>query len=335
MMKDQRGQAGFTLIELLIAIGLLLIVSAIVTQALAQMTQSQQTIWNRTEMHSGIRGATELLQQEVGQAGRVALLGMPTLGRPGLATVGGAGIVASASCDPANPGTNATTVTVDNTAGMFANPGPPASYEMLTILDADNQESFRVASVVSTTQFQACFNKAHAVGTTIMALGGFATGIVPPAGVANGSSATVLKLYGDINGDGNMVYIEYTCDTVAHNLYRNVMAFNAGVKPALTNANILLSNIIGNPGGTACFTYQTTAIAAGTPITVFNFVLDVAVTLTVQTEQIDPITKQFQTETKALLNVSPRNVFDAWAFAGMGYTDRMQSTPTSITTLLP
>ena len=34
------------------------------------MTTAQKTIWNRTEMHSGIRGATELLQQEVGQAGR-------------------------------------------------------------------------------------------------------------------------------------------------------------------------------------------------------------------------------------------------------------------------
>ena len=30
----------------------------------------QATIWNRTQMHSGIRGATEVLQQEVGQAGR-------------------------------------------------------------------------------------------------------------------------------------------------------------------------------------------------------------------------------------------------------------------------
>ena len=37
------------------------------------MTKQQQTIWNRTEMHSGIRGATELLQQEVGQAGRAAM----------------------------------------------------------------------------------------------------------------------------------------------------------------------------------------------------------------------------------------------------------------------
>src|SRR4029078_2171839 len=53
--------------------GLLLVVSSIVTQALLQMTNQQQTIWNRTEMHSGVRGATELLQQEVGQAGRIAL----------------------------------------------------------------------------------------------------------------------------------------------------------------------------------------------------------------------------------------------------------------------
>ena len=41
--------------------------------ALLKMTATQATIWNRTQMHSGIRGATEVLQQEVGQAGRVAL----------------------------------------------------------------------------------------------------------------------------------------------------------------------------------------------------------------------------------------------------------------------
>src|SRR5260221_4179683 len=67
------SEAGFTLAELLIATGLLLVVSSIVTSAMLQMTNQQQTIWNRTEMHSGVRGATELLQQEVGQAGRIAL----------------------------------------------------------------------------------------------------------------------------------------------------------------------------------------------------------------------------------------------------------------------
>src|SRR5438445_4119447 len=74
------SEAGFTLAELLIATGLLLVVSSIVTSALLQMTNQQQTIWNRTEMHSGVRGATELLQQEVGQAGRIALPNPVTAG---------------------------------------------------------------------------------------------------------------------------------------------------------------------------------------------------------------------------------------------------------------
>jgi hypothetical protein len=151
--------------------------------------------------------------------------------------------------------------------------------------------------------------------------------------MVNGSSATKLKLYGDINGDGNLVYVEYTCDTVNHKLYRQVLPFNAATKPALTDAEILLGNVMPNPGGTACFTYQTAnMIVQGTT---FTFVLDVAITLTVQTEQVDPVTRQYQTETKALLNVSPRNVFNAWSLASIGYTDRIQSTPVSVTTLLP
>ena len=68
-MTKTHSESGFSLIELIVAMGVLLAVSSIVTSALLQMTQSQTTIWNRTEMHSGIRGATELLQQEVGQAG--------------------------------------------------------------------------------------------------------------------------------------------------------------------------------------------------------------------------------------------------------------------------
>ena len=75
MTQRLRSESGFSLMELIVATGLLLVVSSIVTSALLQMTQSQTTIWNRTEMHSGIRGATELLQQEVGQAGRISAAG--------------------------------------------------------------------------------------------------------------------------------------------------------------------------------------------------------------------------------------------------------------------
>jgi prepilin-type N-terminal cleavage/methylation domain-containing protein len=325
-MTRPRAQEGYSLIEMMVAVALITILAGIVTTALSQMTKAQGTIWNRTEMHSAVRGATELLAQEVGQAGRVAF--------PAQVTLTNAVTASASGCTPSTPAVNAVAATVSSTAGMFATAGANPSYIMLTTLDGDNEESFRVASVDSATQIQACFRNSHAAGTVLFPLGGFATGVVPPTGIANGSTDKVLKLYGDVNGDGNMVYVEYTCDPdVTHSLYRNAMSITATSKPKPTAANVLLSNITQNPGGTACFTYQTSTIVVNG--TSFTFVTDVAITLTVQTQQKDPLTQQFQTETKALLNVSPRNVFDAWAFASIGYTDRMQSTPTSITALLP
>jgi hypothetical protein len=55
----------------------------------------------------------------------------------------------------------------------------------------------------------------------------------------------------------------------------------------------------------------------------------------VQTANRDPQTGLFQRETKALLNVSPRNVFNVWQLAGLGYNNRVQPTPASVTALLP
>lgn len=349
-MSRVRSESGFSLMELLVATGILLAVSGIVTQALLQMTTSQATIWNRTEMHSGIRGATELLQQEVGQAGRLSL--PVTLSLTNAVAVSG-------TCDFTNPGSASVTVNVtskdsggntvtsvpgiqtDGTYGtvnplsfLFATGGASPAYELLTTMDGPSQETIKLSSVNTVGgTITACFGIAHAAGTVLMPLGAFANGVLPNTGVANGSTASILKLFGDINGDGNLVYVEYSCDTVAGNLYRNVMAYNQASKPAVSNSQILLSNIVANPGGTPCFNYQSvTMTVQGTP---FTFILDVSVTLTVQSEQIDPITKQKQTETKALLNVSPRNIFNAWALASLDYTDRIQSTPVSVTALLP
>jgi hypothetical protein len=103
-----------------------------------------------------------------------------------------------------------------------------------------------------------------------------------------------------------------------------------------------LSNVHRNPpaDGSAlerpCFEYQTATVTV--PVngvnTLFTFVLDVAVTLTVWTQSLDPVTHTYQTETKALLNVSPRNVFFTWEFAGLGYVNRIQPTPPTVTALL-
>ena len=42
----------------------------------------------------------------------------------------------------------------------------------------------------------------------------------------------------------------------------------------------------------------------------------------------------FQQETKALLNVAPRNVFEGWELASIGLLNRVQDTPASITALI-
>ena len=355
MTQRLRSTAGFSLAEMLISITILLIVSSIVTSALMQMTKQQQTIWNRTEMHSGVRGATELLQQEVGQAGRITLpanvwtSGGPVVGLPRTptacvnATVTLASDLAGASplkgmwLDPAtNSGIVLTFMGMDNSLGA---PVIDAT-ETVRVIGLDT-----VANTVTGCFWHNHVAGAQGVGTPVVAQGGFANGIVPPVGIVNGSTANRLKMFGDINGDGQLVYVEYYCDNGdagtagSHNLYRNIMDFDIapGAKPPNDNSRILLSNIYPNPPDAAgaarpCFQYQTVQqIAQGT---VFTFVLDVAVTLTAQTALVDPITKQFQTETKALLNVSPRNVYNAFSLVGMGYTDHVQSTPVTVSALL-
>ena len=295
-----RSQAGFSLLELTVAMGIMLVVVGTGMSAILQVVNSQQTIWNRTEMHSGVRSATELLQQEVGQAGRLPPLNAVTLS--------------------ANAAVGAGPATVASTAGMF-------NGEQVIVDSGINQETVTISNVTG-TQFTATFINAHAAGVPVMAAGGFWGGVVP-VGQANGSTGTVLKLFGDINSDGNMLYIEYTCDTAGGNLYRNTMAWNAGAKPAVTPSMVLLRNIVANPGNAACFTYQT-QVVNGT-----SFVIDVAITLTVQTQQLDPLTHQFQKETKALLNVSPRNIFDVWELASAGLINRVQPIPPTVLALLP
>jgi prepilin-type N-terminal cleavage/methylation domain-containing protein len=301
-VRPVAGDSGFSLLETLVALGILLLVSTIVSTGLIRMTEAQGTIWNRSEMHSGVRSATELLQQEVGQAGLITLPAAVTM-----------------QTAVAAPG--AATVTLSSVTGMFVG-------EQLTFDSGTNQETAAVTAInAGNNQITAAFSDAHPANVPVTVLGGFANGIVP-TNVANGSNASRLKLFGDINGDGNMVYVEYWCDTASGNLYRNMMPFTAAAKTPFTATQVLLSNVQPNPGGAPCFTYQQVTIPP------FTFVTDVAITLTVRTQQIDPVTKQFQRETKALLNVSPRNVLNAEQLAGIGAGYRVQPTPATVTNLL-
>lgn len=297
MTRDH--DAGFSLPELLVSVSLTLVLMGAVTSLLINAAQTSRTVWNRTEMHSAVRGATELLQQEVGQAGRVALPAAVTL--------------AAAS------GTGSQSVAVSSSTGMFVG-------EKLVVGTGADAETVTLTAVGGGSM-TAVFSSNHAAGAPVSAIGGFPSGIVPPD-MANGSTGAVLKLYGDVNSDGSMAYVEYTCDTANKRLYRNVTGFASAAKPPLASALVLLSNIVPSPNGTPCFSYQTAVVNGNT------YVLDVAITLTVQTEDRDPVSGQFQTETKTLLNVSPRNVFDVWTLASIGETNRIQPMPASIVALI-
>jgi type II secretory pathway pseudopilin PulG len=294
-------ESGFTLIEVMVTSGILMAVSAIVMSGVLEMTQLNNTITNRAQMFAGVRNATALLQQEVGQAGRVTTTASPALMADVL------------------KGTN--TVSVSYASNMYVG-------EHITVGTGNTSETVTVTT----------FANDHANAEKVSVMGSFSAGVIPPApgttnlvgaGYPDGSTDWVLKIFGDINGTGNMVYVEYTCDIANGLLYRNQMPWNAGAKVAPTVDQILVENVQANPKGAPCFTYQTESVGADT------FVIGVAITLTVQSQDMDPITKKYQKESKALLNVSPRNVFNAWKLASADFPNRVQPIPPEITKLLP
>jgi hypothetical protein len=270
-------------------------------------------------MHTSVRSATELLQQEIGQAGKVSL-GAPT----DSISLASAVLAGSNSISLASTGSWVPT---------------PYVGEVLTIDVGSKQETVTVAGTAPSPT--ATFANAHAQGAPVFALGAFATGVVPPCGTAPcGSDATHLKLYGDINGDGKMVYVEYTCSqgtaSAPGTLYRHQMPYDQTTAKTASNdpTMILLSNVLANPndaGGNVvpCFAYQVQTLGSGTCVT------NVAVTLTVQTQNVDPQTRQLQQETKALLNVGPRNIVEVYDTASLVDPTRAQPMPATVTALLP
>lgn len=327
--RSARGKDGFSLIEMIVSLAVLMIVSATALGGVMNLTKTSGTVNNRTEMHAGVRNATELLQQEVGQAGRITI--------PANITLAAARNVGD------------TTLTVSSATGIYVGEYLAIGTGGDILCQVGCEETIKVNAIAGTQitiENNAAVTKGHrelwythAAGAPVRVSGGFAYGVVPTAeispgvttNVVNGSTGSVLKIFGDINGNGAMVYIEYSCEINPSPgvLRRRVNLYTDAVKQPMAANQVLLNNIIANPDGTACFTYQQKMVGATA------FVTDVAITLTVQTAERDPGTGLFQNETKALLNVSPRNVFNVWQLAGLGLGYRVQPIPPSVTLLLP
>ena len=336
---NRKRQKGFSLLELMVSVAILVIVAGAVIMGMIRMTWSQSTVMNRTQMHSSVRNATELMQQEIGQAGRVT-------SQPGLQFTTAITVPAGSTSAPATPTITTTATTGTATDGLYV------GEQVVVDPSTTNEETVTITALTSTS-ISATFTNSHAANVPVLIMGGFASGIVPPTTtstpassklVLNGnatanttlsddkaSSGSTLKLYGDLNGDGTMVYVAYKCDQAAGTLTRYVATdwTSANALPG----TLLLDNLSQNPNSAPCFTYQVKepAVTINGGQVIQTFVLNVAVTLTVNTQNKDLQTSATQTETKALLNIAPRNVFEAWELAGSpsGYT-RAQPMPTNV-----
>ena len=149
-----RAEHGYSLIELMISVAILSIVAGTVMSGVFKVTQLTETVSNRSEMHSGVRNATEFLQQEIGQAGKVAL---PNAKGLGAAVAIGTGVTASI--------VRAGTSTGD-VSGIFVN-------EMLIVGTGDTQETVKVLSVnTASNQITADFFAAHTAASPVTVQGG-------------------------------------------------------------------------------------------------------------------------------------------------------------------
>ena len=293
-MPRRERDDGFSLLEMLVSLTVMLVIAGAALSALSYSQRVYTTQQFQADMHAGLRGAFELMTQEIGRAG--ALNFTPQTLTP---TITG--------------GTSAQNVPISSVANLFVG-------EQLTVDTGSSLEIVQVTAI-GPNQITGVFKQSHSAGATVTAQGVF------PQGVLSSSTATSLQLVGDINADGSLNYVQYDCDTSAGTLSRSITT----VAPGVTSRNpsqILLNDLVANPGGTPCFQYGT-AVSVTVGSTTYTFIPSVAVSLTVQTSKRDPQTGAFVTMTKSFSNLASRNVLAgiSLAQASPPITNLLQATP--------
>jgi Tfp pilus assembly protein PilW len=311
--------------------GVVLVVAGAVVSIISFNQKNYGRTEQQSDMFENVRAVAELMAQEIGQAGLVDL--------PAAATLSAA-VTASAT---------AQTVAVSSTTSMYAG-------EILLVDTATNEEPVTIVSLTSTS-INAIFANNHSSGAVIHAIGVAPNGIVAPSSSAttsggvscvtvptgvtytatDGSTCNVLNVWGDLNSDGTLVYVRYTCNTTTTpgTLTRSVTTITPGVNTVST-AQTLLSTLIPNPPSSApnpCFQYDlsTQQITVNGVTNTYYIVANVGLTLSVQTLRPDPITSQYLTMTKSFLDLSPRNILAGFEQANAGDASRLENPPTNVT----
>jgi Tfp pilus assembly protein PilV len=303
---------GFSLLEALISLAILMIITATALGGMSRYQRNYHSSELQRTLHQQMRGALEQMAQEIGQAGMTA-----------------SGIATNADTTVVNKITevvDSQTFKLTNTTGIFKGQTIVIDY------NGTKDENVKVATVNRTTNVITVSNMAypHQVNDPVYVQGIYPTGVLPPNVTGkNYSDSTKLKVYGDINADGTMDFVIYSCPSNASDTnpgkferYTYDMADGACVSSkwtGTTRKTVLLDNV------TSCqFSYSpvsgyATVTDPKTSSTIqdgtsgdLRFVLGVGVTITARSALRDPATGDYFRLTKSYLNIQPRNIVSGY-----------------------
>ncbi len=310
-MHDQRSrtsgpleyQAGFSLIEILVTTVIIVLLMAVVSQFFDATQRRYRGNQLLAEVYQGQRSVLDSMTQQIGQAGL-----NPDFSPP---TTLSAGVTGSGTAQQ---------VSVGSKKGMLQG-------NAVIVDTGAAQERVKMTAVSPSTQaFSGVFNLNHAVNAPVISdAQPFSTGILTT------TNGILLRFYGDINADGTLKYVEYSCYPVgadrttscpttgtttvggsAYNLYTLYRSTTdvAFASPATANAgtpmldNVVATNAGIGPSGVPVFSFQTQTLGTDTVVTGVN------ITLTLQTLIRDPDSGQFRTVTLSS-QIIPRNIVNA------------------------
>jgi type II secretory pathway pseudopilin PulG len=293
--RSAANEEGFSLLEMAASLSILLLISGVVFTGLKSYQNSYYSQQMQTDVHQDLRGAMELMCQEIGQAGLVPVPAtLPTLS---------AAVTSSTSAQAAS---------ISSAVSFYQG-------EYLVVDTGSSQETVALTAVNYTTnQISGIFTKNHSSGAIVSGWGAFLYGIL--SGAASPGNNT-LELFGDINSTGHITYVQYDCNFSNGTLTRTSTDI-LNTTTTMSSKVVLINNLVNS--GTDCFQYTN-----GVPVGANTVYPTVAVTLTVQTNANDPQTGQPVQVTKTLLNINSRNVLAAIAMYNAGATTEVQPTPTT------
>ncbi len=195
-LRRSLQEAGFSLIELLVAMLILIPIMGAAMSIFSLGVRQHSSEQSSVEANQEARAALDLMTMEIAQAGS----------HRDYSTV---------STSSVSPGS--TMLSVASATGFCVG-------DFVDVDTGSNLETVQVTAV-SNNSISANFRQSHDSGVPVRLFAfPFLNGVLPPAGLGANSSASVttIRFFGDLHGDGNLQYVEYTYDSDNNQITRSM-----------------------------------------------------------------------------------------------------------------